>query len=114
MSDLTYDDVCLCACIYYTFPKYISTYSYSARYNGDILTKQCFPRAHGEERQELETGLIPVGASSSLVVSEGGDTRKDDHGNLLTPTFAQFYYIKSLGSYRGSFIMGQNLMPLAM
>jgi hypothetical protein len=34
----------------------------------DILTKQYFSRAHRDQRKELETGLIAVGAKSSLVV----------------------------------------------
>jgi hypothetical protein len=33
-----------------------------------ILTKQYFPRAHTEERKELETSLVTVGANSSVVV----------------------------------------------
>jgi hypothetical protein len=36
--------------------------------DGDILTKQYFLRVHSEEGKELETGLIAVGANSSLVV----------------------------------------------
>jgi hypothetical protein len=41
----------------------------------DILTVQYFSRAHREETKEMETGLIAVGANSSLVVGrERGDS----------------------------------------
>ncbi len=49
------------------------------RENGvyDTLTNQYFPRAHKEERKEVDTGLITVGAKSSLVVEAGGgDSRQ--------------------------------------
>ncbi len=39
----------------------------------DILTKQYFLRVHSEDGKELETGLITVGANSSLVVRERRD-----------------------------------------
>jgi hypothetical protein len=39
--------------------------------DNNISTKQYFPRTHPEERKELETGLITVGANSRLVV--GGE-----------------------------------------
>jgi hypothetical protein len=41
----------------------------------DILKKQYLPRAHMEERRELETGLIAVGVNSSLVAGGRGDSR---------------------------------------
>jgi hypothetical protein len=38
----------------------------------DILTTQCSPRPHIEERKGLETGLIAVIASSTLALEVGG------------------------------------------
>jgi hypothetical protein len=40
----------------------------------DILTKRFFPWAHRKESKELETGLIAVGASSSLVIGRRDGT----------------------------------------
>jgi hypothetical protein len=44
----------------------------------DILTKQYLARAHMEDRKELETGLLAVGANCSL--GRGGERGQPTSG----------------------------------
>jgi hypothetical protein len=69
-----------------------------------ILTKQYFTRAHTEQRKEMATGLIALGANSSLLVEaergkqmsgpgksckEGLQTKQKDHSSLFTHRCSQ-------------------------
>ncbi len=76
----------------------------------DILRTKYIPRAHTEQRQELETGLIAAGANSSLVVGQRGQQTSGpqkllwrgppnqikDHHSLLAHTCARSFYKMSL------------------
>jgi hypothetical protein len=78
-------------------PKTLHRKTVQENVDDNILTKRYFPRAHPEEKKELETGLITRWANSSLVIrgerrqqtnrtrnawNEGLQTKKEYHSSL--------------------------------